>query len=223
MINVIDKYLTMTIQTKELFPTTIFEFYNSDLDFSDICNKLDKENWAEHSALSSKDNLHVKTKYSKVFTWIDTCLEQVRQHQKYDCDKLSISSSWANKNLAGEKMYHQPHRHSMSFYSGILYLTHGSPTVLEDCVTPRVQAQIEVLRHDYAPFEYIMPEPGKLVLFPSFIYHSSGLHYEDYDRYNISFNVLPSGKINYNLATDSIAVLDVSAETQREFKYSDDI
>jgi len=210
------------MKTREIFPTTIFEFHNKNLDIDKICALLDQEPWAEHSALSSKENIHVKPEYKGVFDWIDDCLQQVKTYQKYDCDKLSVSSSWANKNIAGEGMHHQPHRHSMSFYSGILYLTEGSPTVLEDCVTPRVQAQIEVLRDDYKPFEYIEPIPGKLVVFPSFIYHSSGLHFEDYNRYNIAFNVLPSGKINYNLATDSIAILDVNADIQRKFKYNND-
>ena len=97
----------------------------------------------------------------------------------------------------------------MSFYSGVYYLTEGASTVFEDPVIHRTQAQIEVLRKDYNPSEYIIPEPGKLVLFPSWVYHLSQIHLGKNSRYIISFNTMPAGKINYNSAADSKANIEI--------------
>ena len=93
----------------------------------------------------------------------------------------------------------------MSFLSGIYYFTGGASLGFEDPMTPRVMNQLEVLRFDYAPFEFIDPLPGKLVLFPSWLYHWTKPHVDNFDRWNISFNVLPTGKINHTMATDSTA------------------
>jgi hypothetical protein len=41
------------------------------------------------------------------------------------------------------------------------------------------------------------------------LFHSSTPHFGNEDRYVISFNVMPTGAINYNLATDSVANIEV--------------
>jgi hypothetical protein len=42
----------------------------------------------------------------------------------------------------------------------------------------------------------IKTSPGKLVLFPSHLYHSVDEHMiEDHPRYSLSFNTFPSGQI----------------------------
>jgi uncharacterized protein (TIGR02466 family) len=97
----------------------------------------------------------------------------------------------------------------MSFFSAVYYVTDGSPTVFEDPVKHRTEAQLEVLRHEYAPHHFVEAVPGKLILFPSWLYHSSTPHFGNEDRYVISFNVMPTGAINYNLATDSVANIEV--------------
>ena len=86
----------------------------------------------------------------------------------------------------------------------------GAPVGFEDPVMPRTMNQLEVLRTDgYAPFEYIAPMPGKLLLFPSWLYHWTKPHIDNFERWNISFNVLPTGKINYNVGTDSTANIEL--------------
>ena len=202
------------METVALFPVNLFVFRNSQINNVELIKKL--EQYADHvkesSTLSYIRNLHDKEDFAELFNWFNQCLEQVRVNQKYDCDRFDITSSWFNRALPQSGMSQNYHRHSMSFFSAVYYLTDGSPTVFEDPVLHRTQAQLEVLRYDYKPYEYVQPEPGKLVIFPSWMYHSSIPHIANHDRYIVSFNTMPAGHVNYNLATDSVAHITIETK-----------
>ena len=193
------------------FPTDLFEFYNTEIDNKKLIPELEKyaDTVKSSETISSMRNLHDKEELHPLFSWINKCIEEVRINQKYDCEGFAITSSWFNRALPKDGMRLHYHRHSMSFLSGVYYVTDGSPTVFEDPVKHRTEAQLEVLRHEYAPHQFVEADPGKLILFPSWLYHSSTPHFGNEDRYVISFNVMPTGAINYNLATDSVANIEV--------------
>lgn len=205
------------METVALFPTELFVFRNRKIDNNALIVHLEKyADQVKHSStISYIRNLHDKEETKELFNWFESCLEEIRVKQKYDCDKFEITSSWFNRALPQAGMSQNYHRHSLSFFSAVYYLTSGSPTVFEDPVIHRTQAQLEVLRHDYMPYEYIQPEPGKLVIFPSWLFHSSIPHVANHDRYIISFNTMPTGHVNYNLATDSVAHITVDTRDKR--------
>jgi hypothetical protein len=76
-------------------------------------------------------------------------------------------------------------------------------------LTQRSQGQIEVIRKNYQPFERFAAEPGKLLIFPSWVYHQAPPHMADFDRYIISFNSLPTGKINYSTGGDAQCFISI--------------
>jgi uncharacterized protein (TIGR02466 family) len=201
------------MQRLELFPTSFFTFKNSNIDNAELIKKLQKysDRMKRGNILSSLHLLHDKAEFSELFNWINSCLEEVRIVEKYDCEKFEITNSWFNIALANSNMAINYHRHSMSFFSGVYYLTEGAPTFFEDPVLHRTQAQIEVLRFEYSPTEKIFPEPGKLIIFPSWMFHYAAPHVDNFDRYIISFNSLPSGSINYNIATDSVSDISINS------------
>lgn len=182
----------------DLFPIEFFEFQNVEISSEQIISNLKNLNSPIKNSnnLSFTKNIHELPEFSNLFSWIDLCLEDIRISKNYRCDKFQITTSWYNKSDAGRGMHQNYHKHTMSFFSGVYYLTSGSPTIFEDPVYQRVNAQIEVLRHNYIPFESVNAEPGKLIIFPSWMYHQSPPHIEDFDRWIISFNVLPTGRIN---------------------------
>lgn len=197
----------------KLFPIELFEF-KKEFDFDQII--VDCEKYADlikHSdVISSMRNLHDKPELKELFDWFRQCLDEIRLKQKYDCDSFEITSSWFNRSLPRSQMSLNLHRHSMSFFSAVFYLTEGSPTVFEDPVIHRTQAQLEVLREldkDSSPHQNIEAEPGKLIIFPSWLFHFSAPHIGDKDRYVISFNTMPQGLVNYKLATDSVASIKI--------------
>lgn len=205
------------METLSLFPVNLFVFYNKTFDNSKVIESLEKyaDYVKQSSTLSFIRNLHDKSETAELFNWFSECLETVRTDQKYDCDKFEITSSWFNRALPQAGMSQNYHRHSMSFFSGVYYLTNGSPTMFEDPIMHRTQAQLEVLRFDYQPVESIQPEPGKLVIFPSWLFHSSIPHIANFDRYIISFNAMPTGYVNYNLATDSVAHITIETKEKK--------
>ncbi len=89
----------------------------------------------------------------------------------------------------------------MSYLSAVYYITDGAPTYFEDPCTPRTSDTLDVFMHDkmtsdWGINEKIDAEPGKLILFPSWLKHYSGRQLDNFDRWTISFNVFPMGKIN---------------------------
>jgi uncharacterized protein (TIGR02466 family) len=206
------------MEVLNLFPTEVFVFKNLTIDNSNLIINLEKfaDQVKQSSNISYIRNIHDKQETKELFDWCKNCLEEIRLKNRYDCDQFEITSSWFNRALPNSGMCQNYHRHSLSFFSAVYYLTDGSPTVFEDPVIHRTQAQLEVLRKDFNPYEYIQPEPGKLVVFPSWLYHTSLPHVTGKDRYIISFNTLPTGYVNYNVATDSVA--HITLET-KEKKY----
>lgn len=197
-----------------LFPVEFFEFKNTSIDNQDIINKLDQlTGLVKHgSVVSYLKPIHKLKEFKDLFLWFDQCLNEIRVKLEYDCDKFEITNSWFNKALGGRGMHQNYHKHVMSFYSAVYYLTEGSPTVFEDPLTQRMQGQIEVLRSNYQPYEHFIAEPGKLLIFPSWVYHQTQPHMHNFDRYVISFNSLPTGKINSATGGDSQCYISIKEQ-----------
>ena len=200
------------METLDLFPTQLFVFKNSKFDnpaLIDVLKHLDNTEIKKTTTISILYDLRNHPEFAELFAWFHECLEEIRISQTYDCDAFKITNSWFNVALDGHHMYQNYHRHSMSYFSAVYYMSNGAPTVFEDPVIHRTQAQLEVLRTRFNPEFNIDAEAGKLVIFPSWMYHRSLPHLGDNDRYIISFNSLPVGKINHNLATDSRAFIKI--------------
>lgn len=194
------------METLKLFPIEFFVFKNKKFDnkkFIEDLETLDDIQLKKTTQISLLVNLKSNEKFKNLFAWFEQCLDEIKKNKQYDCDKIKITNSWVNVSLANYNMYLGPHKHSMSFYSGIYYLTEGSTTTFIDPFEQAIDTQLQVLKFNYHPEEKIVPEPGKLIIFPSNVYHKSDLHIANISRYVISFNTMPVGKINYNLATDS--------------------
>ena len=143
------------------------------------------------------DNVWVK----RIHEWFNCCLEEYWNQYQLHCDHLQISQSWFNCAPAGDGFGHPLHRHPMSYVSAVYYLTEGSPTAFDDPCTPRVYDTLDIHMHkemeaEWGINETIEAEPNKLIIFPAWLRHFSGSHFADYDRWSMSFNAFPTGKIN---------------------------
>jgi len=196
----------------KLFPVEFFRFTTQQFQHSEIVDHIQSLNISPKvsSNLSFQISLHRDEKLSELFNWFHVCLEQLRVSQKYDCDRFTISSSWYNQSLKNQGMHQTYHKHTNSFFSGIYYMSAGAPTIFEDPVIPRSMTQLEVLRKDYLPVEKTMAVPGSLIIFPSYVFHYSPPHVDDFDRHVISFNVLPTGKINTGAGSDAAIILGLT-------------
>lgn len=191
------------MKINQLFPVIIPEFkYEGDLEsIISYLNTVEKAqfNFPE-GVYTTKGDLHKHDALAEVTAWFYECLNEYKQEMALQCDRLDISLMWANNAPPGSGVGHPRHRHNMSLISAVFYLTEGVATVFHDPIYPRTMDCMEVMSDNLysrgGPIEKQAAEPGKLILFPSWLVHESDRHYFDYDRWTISFNALPAGNIN---------------------------
>ena len=191
-----------------LFPVKIREYHKPKDDIHPALIEYFKTYPAQpanfpEGVLTSRPDLH-KCENEHVLNlhrWFRECLEEYRDEYQLYCEELAITMSWFNNAPARSGFGHPLHRHSMSYVSAVYYLTEGAPTAFDDPCTPRVYDTLDIHMHKEMEAEWgindtIDAEPGKLILFPSWLRHFSGRHLDDFDRWTISFNAFPSGKTN---------------------------
>ena len=103
--------------------------------------------------------------------------------------------AWAN--ISRNTNYHRLHNHPGSAWSGTYYVSVGTPApahplsgVLE-LLDPRPFT--EMVTTPGSPFgqrAVVRPEPGLMVLFPSWLYHFVNPFYGEGERISIAFNVI---------------------------------
>ena len=194
---------------RHLFPVVLREYHNPD--HTDLHPRLIEflstypamQSNVPEGVFTTRPDLHKieegPVQELRQFFW--DCLAEYRYNYKLYCDGFEISLMWSNFAPAGSGFGHPLHRHPMSYLSAVYYITDGAPTYFEDPCTPRTSDTLDVFMHDkmtsdWGINEKIDAEPGKLILFPSWLKHYSGRQLDNFDRWTISFNVFPMGKIN---------------------------
>jgi uncharacterized protein (TIGR02466 family) len=99
---------------------------------------------------------------------------------------------WANVNRAGD--FNRMHLHGMSTWSGTYYVDDGDPprdqefgTSLE-ITDPNAQRTASFFHGILPPGIFIKPQPGLMVLFPSYVPHMVMPHRGKRPRISIAFN-----------------------------------
>ena len=106
---------------------------------------------------------------------------------------IQISASWANVLNQNEKIF--LHNHSNSYISGVIYLNYGANIKFIDPID-----NLWTFTHHPNPVSYeISPEPGLILLFPSFVNHQVETSQEN-NRVSIAFNIIPKGPFGWNTA-----------------------
>ncbi len=102
-----------------------------------------------------------------------------------------IFSAWANINRRGD--FNQMHTHPGATWSGVYYVDHGETNPdadgtaiqLSDPCPPRTNIFFPELSASNILFK---PEPGLMILFPSYVPHAVPPHQGDRPRISIAFN-----------------------------------
>jgi uncharacterized protein (TIGR02466 family) len=205
----------------EVLPTQIFKFkYPGNLDY--ILDLLKREEYifVDTKYKTTNFSLHKKFQYKKFFEWVHSCLQFVKEQNQYQCDSLEITQCWANKYKDSE--YIHPHVHPNSVVSGIFYANQTNSGTIFGKVNPWTVGLAEDIsslsisslwlapNHDDECYnlQRVEPESGFLYLFPSNLRHATEINVGN-ERYTISFNSFPSGKIGNDdlLASVRIKVL----------------
>lgn len=185
---------------QELFPTLIY---------MDICN-LDIESDVEYIVNSEiaqvsddvKDNYGHRSKSAYILNdnraltlrnWIVEKLDDYALNVLgYKISGMGITQSWLSIKDTGHK--HIAHKHPNSLISGVFYFEDSSTPIL---FTDDYKEYFKVNRDPQkAPHNIynVMPRKYGLILFPSHLEHEVIVN-EDSNRYSMSLNSLPLGKM----------------------------
>lgn len=191
------------MKIEDIFPVKIHSFQYKNID-KIVDYVFHIENCITHKTAGvavgmTPSDLYKKEEFSELVSFFESSLEEIKNFYQYDCDKLSISTMWANMTVARSGDNHHQHKHPLSFLSGIFYLTEGSPTAFFNPSNFEMFHVWNGLPDGEDNYFYERtPKVGELIIFPSWLQHSTRRHFGDNHRTTISINVIPSGKVNYN-------------------------
>jgi uncharacterized protein (TIGR02466 family) len=199
----------------DIFPATIAvtelksltpDVINKAIELIDLGSNV--SDMASDGAYTNEQNLLDKVLFRDVKEEIlATCLEFARAYS-HKVDKLHICNSWGNIIGLGQSIRFQ--RHVNSYISGSFYLTEGSAFTFHNFAGENLFTMMpEVVTDDNFRGQkafVINPKPGRLILFPSGLYHSVLNSEQATKRYSVAFNTIPLGKVGtptnlVNLAT----------------------
>jgi len=186
--------------TENLFPIRCFNFNAPEelvADTLEKAKKLEFHRWNEPEGVGTTNDMHTNPEFVKTFEWFQHCIDTLHADNGWDADRIVVNKAWVNRSDASTGDHHDPHRHPMSYLSGIFYLTEGPPTVFLDPLSQREWGQVHL---DGGPIKdsrlFVHPGAGGCFIFPSYMVHCSVANHDPIDRYTIAFNTLPNGNIN---------------------------
>ena len=189
-------------KTHDLFPTRVWEYRLDDDQAIDqaleFIKTLDMQMYNYPAGVrTSRGDIHKEPEMEPLINFFLDAVDDVRSELFLQVDELRISLAWANFSPSGSGSGHPLHRHPYSYLSGVFYFTEGSDTVFQDPVDIRNLDTLEIIRDDFdGPYANFQAERGKLLVFPGWLRHFSNPNPVGADRYTMSFNTLPHGRVN---------------------------
>jgi hypothetical protein len=118
---------------------------------------------------------------------------------------VEITEMWGNVLQPGDD--HQYHSHPNNVFSGIFYLTEGTPTIFCD---PRPAANVLRLIHPYnlntGTKTVLFAVPNQMVMFDSWLPHYVGVNKEQSARKTISFNIIFRGEYGHKGSKANVVI-----------------
>lgn len=142
----------------------------------------------------SQDDLFRRPEWAELAGFAEACVAEVVAFNRWDRARVQpfISNAWAFVN--GKNATGAAHVHPQAFLSGVYYIqaepTAGHLYFLDPrtVVTMTSLPLTEVTPWSFAKV-YYEPRPGRLLLFPSWLYHGVEANLSERDRVSVSFNV----------------------------------
>ncbi len=190
------------MNTHYVFPTPFYEF-----DLSEHLDQIlelvpqEKNLINPHYPMivqSTDQALHKQERWKFLTDKVEECLQEIQDSAGYDpaFGHFKLTRLWTNVTLRGSGGSHSQHRHPMSFFSGVLYLTEGESTKFLDPCRTRSIREIDVPCTEHFNDLLIKPVPGMMVVFPSYIEHLTIGHWDqDVDRITMAWNCLPENMV----------------------------
>jgi len=202
----------------DIFPTPLFSYHVADKEamnayLFDFVNKVRKEEgWDEATLatmeetlehLQSDDQLHHREDAKQFVDLALTATREVLEFLQYKYEDVHITSFWFNVSRPGYS--HKNHVHPNNVLSGVYYLktspecgaiVFDDPRPQANVLLPDIKELTPFNNHTYA----VVPEPGQIVMFPSWLAHRVAINRSDKERISLSFNVMLQGGYGFDRA-----------------------
>ena len=205
--------MSYSIKNVPLFPTLIHESHGMFKDeyiekLITTCKSLEFTSGDYNVKQSIDSYLHKDDRFIKICMYVKALLRSIKIAEVYDTTDFEISQMWVN--VCEKGIAHHQHWHANSFFSGIIYLTGGAPTVFYDPVIGRQMSSLNVWAETTQPAISLESKPGLIRIFPSYLQHKTLPNDGDEDRISISFNAIPVGEVNTRNPYSRLSQLKIS-------------
>jgi len=188
---------------EEFFPTSVF---GKDVKLDN--NKLAQDiiNWSNedpgvkktnYKGWHSKTDMHTKPEYKSLVDELMTMCKDVFKEEWLDREP-ALGNMWANINP--KEGSNQAHMHPNSLFSGVYYIKSNPQAGRLKIYDPRQGAQIVMpVRKKGQPPKHLWrdanldPFPGRIIMFPAWLWHSVEPNQSNDLRISVSFNFIQHG------------------------------
>ena len=188
--------------TLSLFPTLVWVF---DLPEGEVRNinggilrwlaRTAKYNEKSRSDLSQQTDhdLHTRPEFYRLNRFISDAAKDIVSGLELASDDPEITGCWINVAAKGSR--HHEHSHPNNYLSGVYYLATPPGTGSIMFYDPRPQAHVlSMPTKRYTPGTAssmtVSVQPGRLVLFHSWLRHAVEMNLAEQDRISLSFNLM---------------------------------
>jgi uncharacterized protein (TIGR02466 family) len=188
---------------EQFFPTTV---YGKDVQLDNAKLTQDIVNWSNqdrglqktnYKGWHSKTNMASKPEYQPLVNELMIMCKDVFKEEWLDREPI-LGNMWANINP--KDGMNQPHIHPNSLFSGVYYVKSNPQAGRLKIYDPRPGAQIVMpARLEGQPPKHLWrdvnldPVPGRIIMFPAWLWHSVEPNKSNDIRISVSFNFIQHG------------------------------
>ena len=188
---------------EEFFPTSVF---GKDIKLDNDKLAQDIINWSNQDPGVSKTNVKgwhsttdmaSKPEYQNLVNELMIMCKDMFKEEWLDREPI-LGNMWANINP--KEGMNQPHIHPNSLFSGVYYIKSNPQAGRLKIYDPRPGAQIVMpVRLEGKPPKHLWrdanldPIPGRIIMFPAWLWHSVEPNQSDELRISVSFNFIQHG------------------------------
>ena len=188
---------------EQFFPTNIYG-HDTQLDNNFLANEI--VNWSKQNkgvqktnvnGWHSETNMHELPQFKPLVDELFKMTTEVFKEEWLD-RQPRLGNMWANINPPGGM--NQPHLHSNALFSGVYYIKVPPKSGRLRIYDPRPGAQITMPTRkpgnpgkDFWRDANIEPIPGRIIMFPAWLWHSVEENKSNDIRISVSFNFIQDG------------------------------
>ena len=128
------------------FPVRLWEFTSPKSLWKKTFELAQKEEYRRYNTDggvgTSHPHLEQRPEWNELKVWLELCANKILKDNEFLADRMEITSMWCNRANAETGHHHTPHRHPMSYWSSIYYITKATPTTFVDPLAQREWAPV---------------------------------------------------------------------------------